>query len=118
VGREDLKKYLEPKHYQSPQSAKNSAEPNQKQDADAQWRTYPQQGQRQHQGQQQQQQPQQQQHQQEQQQHISILINRMSQQIDEMYNMLQTSQKMYGSKFDDWKTPSFASNFFQQQRTV
>ncbi|XP_060592156.1 uncharacterized protein LOC132746895 [Ruditapes philippinarum] len=116
VGREDLKKYLEPKHYQSPQSAKNSTEPNQKPDADAQWRTYPQQGQRQHQGQQQQ--PQQQQHQQEQQQHISILINRMSQQIDEMYNMLQTSQKMYGSKFDDWKTPSFASNFFQQQRTV
>ncbi|XP_045198029.2 putative uncharacterized protein DDB_G0268364 [Mercenaria mercenaria] len=111
IGREDLKKFLEPGSiFPNPPSPRYFTENKQKTD-------FPQ-GQNSQQEQQQQQQQQQkrpysstqkqEQSQGQQQLHNqSPIITRMAQQIQEMYNILQMKQSVSTSKFDDWKTPSF-----------
>ena len=104
MGRDDLKKFLDPKHFQSPQGSQSFA--------DVKQQAYHQQKQH-HQGLNQDLGQQQQQEQ-------TNVINRMALQIEEMYKMLQTTkQKMFESKFDDWKTPTFpfTSNFYQQKQS-
>ncbi|XP_060573610.1 uncharacterized protein LOC132731444 [Ruditapes philippinarum] len=125
VGREDLKTFLDPRHYLSHPSPRNAAEAK---DA-AQWQTlYMQQQQQQEQ---QQQKHQQQKHQQQQkqahhqghrqkqgeQQNQQQVINRMALQIEEMYSLMLTRQKMFEPKLDNWKSPifPFSSDAFQQK---
>lgn len=105
VNREDLKKFLKQKPSTNPQSPRFNAgeRPNQS-------RQYGQEGGRQQKS------PWQQQAQDTAhgQQHQSdlpdqtTLITRMAQQIQEMYDMLQTKQGAYSSSFGAWKTPNFS----------